>query len=312
VSPRHGSVDPGRSPDASMTLITEVYRRPLDPGYAEAAARRAAGSEPRRTRRSTAGLVLLAVGLGLGATAATLALRQPASSAEEARELLESQIEQRSAEADGLQSDISTITDQIATLQEDLLGDEGQPVRDQISADAVAAGVTPVTGRGLRLVLTDAPTDDPDVEDPSLRVQDNDLQVVVNGLWAAGAEAIAVNGQRLTSMTAIRAAGDAVLVDLVALSSPYTVDAIGDPVHMQTELARASAGQHLATLRANWGIGVQLTSQSELQLPGTGLVTLYSAEVPESGSVPGPGAVDGAADDGDVTGSAGSRRRDGT
>ena len=67
-----------RSPDASMTLLTEVYRRPLDPGYAEAAARRAAGSEPRRTRRSTAGLVALAVALGLGATAATLALRQPA------------------------------------------------------------------------------------------------------------------------------------------------------------------------------------------------------------------------------------------
>ena len=57
-------------------------------------------------------------------------------------------------------------------------------------------------------------------------------------------------------MTAIRSAGDAVLVDLVALSSPYTVEAIGDAVDMQTALARASAGQHLATLRATYGIGV--------------------------------------------------------
>ena len=311
---RHGSGEPPRSPDASMTLLTEVYRRPLDPGYAEAAARRAAGSEPQRSRRSTAGLVVLAIGLGLGATAATVALRQPATSVVEARELLESQIEQRSAEAEALQDDITTMTNEIATLQEDLLGDVGQPVRDQIEADAVAAGVMPVTGSGLRLVLTDAPSDDPDDVDPSLRVQDVDLQVVVNGLWAAGAEAIAVNGQRLTAMTAIRSAGDAVLVDLVALSSPYTVEAIGDPVGMQTELARASAGQHLATLRTTWGIGVQLTSQSKLELPGTGLVTMYSATVPTAPvtPVPEPEAVEGAPDEAGVAGSAGPTGRDDT
>lgn len=314
MTPRHGSGEVPRTPDASMTLLTEVYRRPLDPGYADAAARRAAGSEPRRTRRSTVGLVALAIGLGLGATAATLALRQPTSSAQEARELLQSQIEQRSADADALQDDITSMTEEIATLQEDLLGDEGQSVRDQIDADAVQAGVMPVTGRGLRLVLTDAPSDDPDELDMSLRVQDVDLQVVVNGLWAAGAEAIAVNGQRLTSMTAIRSAGDAVLVDLVALSSPYTVEAIGDAVEMQTELARASAGQHLATLRTNWGIGVQMSSQSELELPGTGLVTMYSAQVPASSalSVPEPGAVEGAPDEAGMAGSAGPTGRDDT
>ena len=313
MSPRHGSGEAPRSPDASMTLLNEFYRRPLDAGYAEAAARRAAGSEPRRTRRSTAGLVALAVGLGLGATAATLALRQPASSVLEARALLESQIEQRSAEADAIQADITTMTDEIATLQEDLLGDEGQPVSDQIDADAVQSGVMPVTGSGLRLVLTDAPSDDPDVVDPSLRVQDVDLQVVVNGLWAAGAEAIAVNGQRLTATTAIRSAGDAVLVDLVPLNSPYTVEAVGDAVGMQTEVARASAGQHLATLRTNWGIGVQLTSQSKLELPGTGLVTMYAARVPAESVVPAPSpSAEGAPDGAGVTGSAGPTGKDDT
>src|SRR5688500_1772605 len=130
MSPRHGSSEPQRSPDASMTLLTEVYRRPLDPGYADAAARRAAGSGPRRTRRSTAGLVALAVALGLGAPAATLALRQPASSVEEARALLESQIEQRSDEVEATQAEIAAMTEEIAALQEELLGDEGQSVRD--------------------------------------------------------------------------------------------------------------------------------------------------------------------------------------
>ncbi|GEK20041.1 DUF881 domain-containing protein [Cellulomonas xylanilytica] len=314
MTPRHGSGEVQRSPDASMTLINEFYRRPLDPGYADAAARRAAGSEPRRTRRSTVGLVALAIGLGLGATAATLALRQPTTSVQEARELLESQIAQRSEEADATQADITAMTEQIATLQEDLLGDEGRPVSDQIDEVAVEAAVMPVTGRGLRLVLTDAPSDDPDVVDPMSRVQDVDLQIVVNGLWAAGAEAIAVNGQRLSAMTAIRSAGDAVLVDLVPLASPYTVEVVGDATHMQTELARAAAGQHLATLRTTFGIGVQLSSQSKLELPGTGLVTMYSARVPVTSAdpVPEPGPAEGALDEGDVAGSAGPTGRDGT
>lgn len=314
MSARHGSSEPPRSPDASMTLLNEFYRRPLDPGYAEATARRAAGTGPRRTWRSTAGLVALAVGLGLGATAATIALRQPAGAVLAARELLEAQIEERRAEADEQQSDITAMTDEIARLQEELLGDEGQSVRDEIEADSVQSGVTAVTGPGLRLVLTDAQSDNRDEEDPELRVQDVDLQVVVNGLWAAGAEAVAVNGQRLTAMTAIRSAGDAVLVDLVALSSPYTVEAVGDAVSMQTELARASAGQHLATLRTTYGIGVQMTSQSKLELPGTGLVTLNEAEVPDASSAPEPGARAGGDASGRslVAGSAGLTRRDGT
>ncbi|MEZ0447464.1 DUF881 domain-containing protein [Cellulomonas sp. ICMP 17802] len=314
MSTRHGTSAPPRSPDASMTLITEFYRRPLDPGYAEAAARRAAGAGPRRTLRSTAGLVALAMALGLGATAATLALRQPAGSVLAARALLEKQIEQRSAEADATQADITAMTTQIAELQAQLLGDEGQGLRDQVAAGSVQSGVTPVTGPGLRIVLTDAPSDDPDAEDPELRVQDVDLQVVVNGLWAAGAEAVAVNGERLTAMTAIRSAGDAVLVDLVALSSPYTVEAIGDAVGMQTSLARASAGQHLATLRTTYGIGVQLTSQSTLKLPGTGLVALHDAHVPpESDASPGNAdASRGAPDETGVAGSAGPTGRDGT
>ncbi|WP_421733759.1 DUF881 domain-containing protein [Cellulomonas sp.] len=314
MNPRHGSSEPPRSLDASMTLLTEVYRRPLDPGYAEATARRAAGTGPRRTWRSTAGMVALAMALGLGATAATLALRQPAGAVLAARELLEAQIEARSSEADAVQAEITAMTDEIAMLQEELLGDEGQSVRDEIDADSVQSGVTAVTGPGLRLVLTDAPSDNPDEEDPELRVQDVDLQVVVNGLWAAGAEAIAVNGQRLTAMTAIRSAGDAVLVDLVALSSPYTVEAVGDAVGMQTEMARASAGQHLATLRTTYGIGVQMTSQSRLELPGTGLVTLHGAEVPDASTAPEPepGAAGGAPEQTLVAGSAGHTRRDGT
>ena len=118
-------------------------------------------------------------------------------------------------------------------------------------------------------------------------------------------------------MTAIRSAGDAVLVDLVALSSPYTVDAIGDAVEHADGARAGERGQHLATLRTTYGIGVQMTSQSRLELPGTGLVTLARGR--GSGrrpSAPEPRvrarSRDVHLDRAGVAGSAGPTRRDGT
>lgn len=313
MTSRHGAdgglpVAPTRPPDASMTLLTEVYRRPLDPGYAEAAARRAEGKAHPRTARSVSTLVAIAVVLGLGTTAATIALRQPASSVQRAREILEDQIGERTDKADDLQTQIDDLTAEVGTLQSEVLGDDDLALRDAADDVAVESGVVPVEGRGLRLELSDAPSDDPDTQDPRERVQDGDLQVVVNGLWASGAEAIAINGQRLTSMTAIRSAGDAVLVDLVPLSSPYKVDAIGDPVAMQTALARTTAGQLMSTLRTTFGIGVQMSSQSRLKLPGTGPVTLHDATV--LGSSESDGSTEPTPDDttGSTSGADGPER----
>jgi uncharacterized protein YlxW (UPF0749 family) len=283
-----GAVQVDRRPDASMTLLTEFYRRPLDPGYALAAERRAAGDAPPRRRLGIVGLVVLAVLLGLGTAAATAALRQPVGQVSEARRVLESQITERGDEAAELQQQALALSDEIATMQSSVLGSADEPLQSALTAGAVEAGSLAATGPGLRVVLTDAKSDHPDAEDPDNRVQDIDLQVLVNGLWEAGAEAIAINGQRLTSMTAIRSAGSAVLVDLVALSSPYTVEAIGDSVQMQTELARSSTGQLLATLRATYGIGVDMSSERRLALPGAGLSALRSASVPEDSRLPVP------------------------
>ncbi|MGY4642456.1 DUF881 domain-containing protein [Cellulomonas sp. URHB0016] len=295
MSTRH-TAEASRPPDASMTLLNEVYRRPLDPGYAQAAERRSQRPS-RRTVRSGAGLVVLAVLLGLTVTTATLSLRRPTGSVVAARHLLEQQIVQRGDEAAGLQEQVEQLSAEIATLQDELLRDTEPRLGAQLANDAVASGAVPVTGPGLRVVLTDGPTQDPDVVDPDTRVRDGDLQVLVNGLWAAGAEAIAVNGERITSMTAIRSAGDAVLVDVVAVSSPYTVDAIGDAPHMQTSMAQATAGQHLATLRNSYGIGVKMSSERSLTLAGTGQTTLYYATVPPGHAptvTPGSGATEGA------------------
>jgi uncharacterized protein YlxW (UPF0749 family) len=270
-----------------MTLLSEVFRRPLDLGYQEAARRRAEGAVPGRSRPVT--VLMIAVLLGLAVTAASLALRQPSSAAVEARALLERRIAEQTTRGDQAQASVDAVSVALATLQQQALAGEDPTLLARLGRDDGPSGVVAVRGPGLRVTLTDAPAPQgADRPDADHRVQDVDLQVVVNGLWAAGAEAITVNGARLTSTTAIRSAGSAVLVNLTALSSPYAIDAIGDPATLQTGLAQGLAGQHLATLRNTYGIGVKIVAERSFVLPGTGQVTLRYASTPTSST---PGAV---------------------
>ncbi len=283
MNPRHGPLVE-RAVDESMTLLNEVSRHPLDPSYAEAAARCAAGGRrPGPVSRGVA-LVLAAV-LGLGGAAAALALRTPTAGDRQARALLEQQVREKKADVDALEAANAQTVAEIARLQEAALRTTDPQLLELTRPWAVAAAMSPVTGPGLRIVLTDAPSAAENTDDLDLRVQDVDLQVLVNGLWAAGAEAVAVNGQRVGPTTAIRSAGSAVLVDLVPLVGPYTVEVIGDAPELQTRLARSTAGQHVAMLHATYGIGVQMSSEQNLELPGSGALVLHAATVPQDALV---------------------------
>lgn len=274
-----------------MTLLNEVMNKPLDPGYAEAAQRRRAGGPPPRPVARRLALAVVAAGLGLALTAATSALRAPQPEAAEARILLTEQIAEQGDRSAALLAANDAVSREIAELRNRALSAQDPSLLQLLARDEQAAGTASVSGPGLRLTLTDAPAERGDVEsaDPDQRVQDVDLQVVTNGLWAAGAEAIAVNGQRLTVLTAIRSAGSAILVDLAPLTGPYVVEAIGDPAAMQTAFARTSAAQHLSTLRNTYGIGSEISAEAELVLPGSPRTRLRSAEPvtpPQPGSGP--------------------------
>lgn len=94
------------------------------------------------------------------------------------------------------------------------------------------AGLTPVEGPGVEVVLQDSkkrPPPNSPIDIENYIIHDSDLQRVVNELHAAGAEAVAVNGQRIIANTAIRCVGPTVQVNGIALSSPYIIHAIGDP-----------------------------------------------------------------------------------
>jgi len=94
----------------------------------------------------------------------------------------------------------------------------------------VALGLLKARGKGIHLVLDDSSVKaEGDIGDNPLIVHDYDILAVINELRAAGAEAVAVNGQRITPFSAIRCVGPNITVNRVPIGSPYEVDAIGDP-----------------------------------------------------------------------------------
>lgn len=258
-------------PDASMTLLREVMERPLDPGYDDAARRRAAGGgSPVRPARRLAGrllVLLLAAAIGLGGVWAARSLRNPLPELS-ARQVLIEQIRERTEIGDALAEGNAALREEIQDLQEQAFGDTAAAAVAEARQLGVWAGTSAVVGPGVVITMQDsdrAQRGEPGTEEE--RVTDFDLQVVVNALWASGAEAIAINGIRLTGATAIRSAGDAVLVDLRPLVTPYRIEAIGDPDGMRTRFAQTSAAGHLSFLSSRWQIGSEMVVDRDLSLP---------------------------------------------
>lgn len=269
-----------RAVDASMGLLNEVIARPVDPGYAEAAARPpVVRSGPQRWGVSALHL-LVAAALGLTTAGAIANLRAPLSSVQQSRDILAAEITDRTAQAQALVEANAALSGEIAQLQSDALAEANPTLFAELAEAELLSGSVAVEGPGLVIALQDAPVADPDDADPASRVQDIDLQVVTNGLWAAGAEAIAINGHRLTALSAIRGAGQAILVDLAPLVAPYEVEAIGEVRAMQTSFARTSAANHLALLSGTYDIAVSTQAVELLTLPGAGSTTLRYAAAP--------------------------------
>lgn len=283
-----GITAPDRRPDESMTLLREVVERPLDPGYAQMAQRRAHAGQARSVRSapSIAVLLLLAVLLGAATTVAVRDLRAPQPVVARGRTVLVEQIRDRSAQVEALSRRSTALGAQVDELQRGGLLPAALLEINEL--DRWVNGTVPVRGPGMVVRLTDGsggglvePGDAP----AESRVRDADVQFVVNELWAAGAEAVAVNDERLTSLSAIRNAGDAILVDLQPLNGPtYTIEAVGDPQDMQVEFARSAGLGFLQLLSAEYDIKNEVTASEGMYLPGAGSPTLRYAQSPRSGA----------------------------
>ncbi len=127
---------------------------------------------------------------------------------------------------------------------------------------AGASGFQAVTGPGLRLVLEDAP---PDAGGELIR--SDDLALLINGLWEAGAEAIAVNGERLTARSATTTANVSINVNRRPVTAPYTVEAIGDPDRLEQRFGETQGGGAWLLLVEEFGFGYRTATSDDLELP---------------------------------------------
>jgi uncharacterized protein YlxW (UPF0749 family) len=272
-----------------MTLLREVMDRPLDPSYAAAAA------HPRhRGRASLAVTLVLAVLAGFVLCLSVRQIQQPRRASAAVAGQLRSQITARLDLARQHERDNAALRASNVAEQRAALGSRGAALEQSTRSLGLAAGELPARGPGLKFTVDDAQHTGGDVgADPRAQLQqddgivlDADLQVIVNGLWAAGAEAIAINGQRLTALSAIRSAGEAILVDFRPLTRPYQIEAIGSAGALQSDFASGGAGPYVQSLRDNNGIRVDIAVHDELRLPGAGQLVLRAARP--------AGATDGA------------------
>ena len=277
-------------------LLEILMRETLDPGYAEAAQRKAAqrqasqlqapsegiwdgahtGAQAGRRRRSDRALTAAgAVLLGLLLVVAYLDANRSAPTDARVQSDLRHRVVQAEHDNSGLTRTAGALQSQIDGLGSAALG-PGDTRR--LHGAELAAGDVAVQGEGLRVV----------VGNPSIAASatatgrrgsvgisavsvltDTDVRSIVNELWADGAEAIAVDNVRLTPISAIRFAGQAVLVDFQPVAAPYTIAAIGPADALDTDFTSSSVADRFRTLASADGFRFTITQESHVSLPAS-------------------------------------------
>lgn len=184
-------------------------------------------------------------------------------------------VEEQQTEVDALRREVEQLVDS----RSDAI-DTGDPV--VAARTGVASGATPVRGPGVVVVLDDAPATGqygPDVRPDSLVVHQQDLEAVINALWAGGAEAMTLQDQRVLSTTAFRCVGNVLSLHGRVYSPPYRVQAIGDPARLQAALDASPQIQVYQEWVEAVGLGWSTTTSEQLSLPG-GSTELSYARVP--------------------------------
>jgi uncharacterized protein YlxW (UPF0749 family) len=192
------------------------------------------------------------------------------------------------AQASELESQVDDLTAQV---------DDARVRKEERRADRLLgpAGLEPVSGPGLTIVMSDASEatfesalSSQDVDLDLLVVHQQDLQAVVNALWAGGADAVTLQGQRIITTTGIKCSGSQVLLQGVPFPQPYTIQAVGDTAALLSALDR---DQDVAAYRSDAeqpdiGIGWSLEEDERVEAPAyDGLLGVDHAR-PKAGSTP--------------------------
>lgn len=186
------------------------------------------------------------------------------------RQSLASELRETRGQADTLMNEVNDLRNQV-TERSKKLGGTGED--STLVNDEMVNGLVAVEGPGISLTLADpiaAGSDGASTPRESSGMQirvvtDADLRLLVRLLWQAGAEGIAINGNRLGVQTSVRKAGSNILVGVTAVTSPYTIQAIGDRDTLASAVSK-STQRSLYDSFAQAGIYPQVNKESSITL----------------------------------------------
>jgi uncharacterized protein YlxW (UPF0749 family) len=278
-----------RSDMLSTSLLLDLTTITVDPAYVEAAARRAVqGEGPQDFRTGRAAAMLLLV-MGLLVVIAFGHTRRAAPAAARVRSGLVARVQQLTSRTDADSRDLERLRQDVSSERERALAvsTADRNLAESLRSLEGAAAARPVTGRGVVLRIADAPAHSA----TAARVQDRDLQRAVNIAWSAGAEAVAVNDQRVGPLTAIRQAGDSILIDYRPVASPYALAVIGDPDALERAFTVSDSSAVLRTTARTFDFGFGIERSSKIELAGTSSTRVVVATPVRAGTDNGRSAA---------------------
>jgi len=241
----------------------------------------------------TLGFALLALGFLI---AAQLAAEGPRIryTTQERSPLVETALQLQKQQAD-LKARIVQLRDDISDVEAQGAGSAAvvKDLNDRLQEARIAAGLIPLEGTGIVLKLEDSTQPvPPDGNEADYLVSATDIRTVLSQLWMAGAEAIAVNDERVTASTAVIDIGGSVLVNAAYLVGPYEIRAIGANDLFGRLSALPGWADFVQTRRGSFGIGVSWAQPESVVVPAfAGSVNLQESRAVPSPSAPSSSAL---------------------
>ena len=204
-------------------------------------------------RKAAFGVALALIGAFFAAAA--VGLRQEGSGAELERQALIDDVMESQTDLDRSRAIAAQLRSEVGSMERE----RGIDLPD-VGDLGVVTGEQSAIGPGVVVRVDNGPGADG-------LVADTDLQLLVNGLWYAGAEAVSVDGERVGSLTSIRAAGDAITVNFRSIRVPYDVVALGDPEALLTRFSQSPTGQYWEARHRQAQVRFDMKASAESVVP---------------------------------------------
>ena len=188
----------------------------------------------------------------------------------------------------GLRQEANQLTQEIDRLSHRSRSGQVKALQGQVDALRGPAGLDPVSGPGLTVILNDAPPSvgaATNIDPNRLVVHQQDIQAVANALWAGGATAMTIQGQRVVATTGIKCVGNSVVLHGVPYAAPYVISAVGDPTTLLESVNRDPYIQIYKQYVEVYDLGWSLRVEPDLHLPAyDGTLDLgYARPAPSAG-----------------------------